>query len=249
MRCGSGSRSACRSQDRSASFCRCLFVTLCGRFVSPYSVPKPPGGAFVSSAAKAAPARADAGHAHRLQPQVRSQVGEASQSRRHAGTARDRGGEKSTSAIGSFAPGVTAAVSDELERQFRARASEFADSAVDDLLSRMAQILTDPTRQTEQRELVLSILDFALDLPAVTLRDELSRLDPLAVAADIRKALRDRLSRPDATEELAALAARRCRRFCKTSRSPRCRPGPTPIRALFVELLSTQLVRHLQPPG
>ena len=181
---------------------------------------------------------------------VRSQVGEASQSRGGMlGRLATEAVKKSTSAIGSLAPGVTAAVSDELERQFRARASEFADSAVDDLLSRMAQILTDPTRQTEQRELVLSILDFALDLPAVTLRDELSRLDPLAVAADIRKALRDWLSRPDATEELAALAAPLSPLLQDQSLASLLGPAQPPIRALLVELLSTQLARHLQPPG
>lgn len=179
---------------------------------------------------------------------VRTQVGEVSQSRGGMlGRLATEAVKKSTSAIGSLAPGVTAAVSDELERQFRTRASEFADSAVDDLAQRMAQILTDPTRQAEQRELALSILDYVLDLPLSTLRDELTRIDPLAVAAEVRKGLHAFLSRPEAAAELATLSLPIASLLTDQSLTSLLGPALPPIRTLLVELLSSQLARHLPP--
>ena len=179
---------------------------------------------------------------------VRTQVGEASQSRGGMlGRLATEAVKKSTSAIGSLAPGVTAAVSDELERQFRAKASEFADSAVDDLAQRMAQILTDPTRQAEQRELVLSMLDFALDLPLATIRDELAKMDPVTMAAEVRKGVVAWLSRPDSTADLASLLAQLAPLVQDQSLAALLGPAHGPVRSLLCDILSVQLARHLQP--
>ena len=181
---------------------------------------------------------------------VRTQVGEVSQSRGGMlGRLATEAVKKSTSAIGSLAPGMTAAVTDELERQFRTRASEFADSAVDDLAQRMAQILTDPARQAEQRELLLSLLDFALDLPLATIRDELTKLDPLTVAAEVRRGLADWLARPDSAAVLSALAGQLAPLFQDQSLAGLLGPALAPVRGLLCELLSVPLARHLQPPG
>ncbi len=179
---------------------------------------------------------------------VRTQVGEVSQSRGGMlGRLATEAVKKSTSAIGSLAPGVTAAVSDELERQFRTRASEFADSAVDDLAQRMAQILTDPTRQAEQRELVLSMLDFALDLPLATIRDELAKMDPVTMAAEVRKGVVAWLSRPDSTADLASLLAQLAPLVQDQSLAALLGPAHGPVRSLLCDILSVQLARHLQP--
>ena len=169
---------------------------------------------------------------------VRTQVGEASQSRGGMlGRLATEAVKKSTSAIGSLAPGVTAAVSDELERQFRAKASEFADSAVDDLAQRLAAILTDPARLAEHKDLARSLLDYALDLPLQTVRAELTRLDPLAVTTEVRRAVHAWLLRPESEPELLALLQLALPDLGTHSLATLLGDAVTPLRTLLRDLL------------
>ena len=171
---------------------------------------------------------------------VRTQMGEASQSRGGMlGRLASEAVKKSTSALGSIAPGMTAAVSDELERQFRTRISEFADSAVDDLAQRLAAILTDPTRQAEHRELGQSLLDFVLDLPLSTIATELHRLDPQAVATELRHPLVKWLSSPESEAELRKLTQHLAPELPTQSLQSLLGPATPPLRALL-ETLFTQ---------
>lgn len=173
---------------------------------------------------------------------VRTQVGEVSQSRGGMlGRLATEAVKKSTSAIGSLAPGVTAAVSDELERQFRSRASEFADSAVDDLAQRLAAILTDPARMAEHKDLARSLLDFALDLPLQTLRAELTRLDPLAVTSEVRRAVHAWLLRPESEAELLALLQLLSADLSTHSVTSLLGEAATPLRQLLQDLFTTAL--------
>ncbi|MBL8632408.1 MAG: hypothetical protein JNM40_04240 [Myxococcales bacterium] len=173
---------------------------------------------------------------------VRTQVGEVSQSRGGMlGRLATEAVKKSTSAIGSLAPGVTAAVSDELERQFRSRASEFADSAVDDLAQRLAAILTDPARMAEHKDLARSLLDFALDLPLQTVRAELTRLDPLAVTSEVRRAVHAWLLRPESEAELLALLQLLSADLSTHSLTSLLGEAATPLRQLLQDLFTTAL--------
>jgi hypothetical protein len=173
---------------------------------------------------------------------VRTQMGEASQTRGGMlGRLASEAVKKSTSALGSIAPGMTAAVSDELERQFRTRISEFADSAVDDLAQRLAAILTDPTRQAEHRELGQSLLDFVLDLPLSTIATELHRLDPQALATELRHALVKWLSRPESEAELLKLAQHLAPELPTQSLQSLLGPATPPLRALLETLLNQAL--------
>jgi hypothetical protein len=112
--------------------------------------------------------------------------------------------KKSTSALGSIAPGMTSAVSDEFERQMQRRAADFADGAVDEMVQRVATTLTDPTRTAEQTELKLALLDFMLELRGAQVARELERMQPAAVAASLSALARVWLDREQATMELAA---------------------------------------------
>jgi hypothetical protein len=112
--------------------------------------------------------------------------------------------KKSTSALGSLAPGVTSAVSDEFERQMQRRAAEFADSAVDDMVQRLSTTLTDPARATEQLELKQAMFDTVLSLRGAQVARELERLQPMIVADKLRQAALTWLSRDTATAELTA---------------------------------------------
>lgn len=173
---------------------------------------------------------------------VRTQVGEVSQSRGGMlGRLATEAVKKSTSAIGSLAPGVTAAVSDELERQFRSRASEFADSAVDDLAQRLAAILTDPARMAEHKDLARSLLDFALDLPLQTVRTELSRLSPLAVTQEVRQAVHAWLLRPESDAELLSLFQLLSADLATHSLTSLLGEAATPLRQLLQDLFTTAL--------
>lgn len=173
---------------------------------------------------------------------VRTQVGEVSQSRGGMlGRLATEAVKKSTSAIGSLAPGVTAAVSDELERQFRSRASEFADSAVDDLAQRLAAILTDPARMAEHKDLARSLLDFALELPLQTVRAELTRLDPLAVTSEVRRAVHAWLLRPESEAELLALLQLLSADLSTHSLTSLLGEAATPLRQLLQDLFTTAL--------
>ena len=173
---------------------------------------------------------------------VRTQVGEVSQSRGGMlGRLATEAVKKSTSAIGSLAPGVTAAVSDELERQFRSRASEFADSAVDDLAQRLAAILTDPARMAEHKDLARSLLDFALDLPLQTVRAELSRLSPLAVTQEVRQAVHAWLLRPESDAELLSLFQLLSADLATHSLTSLLGEAATPLRQLLQDLFTTAL--------
>lgn len=182
---------------------------------------------------------------------VRTQVGEASQTRGGMlGRLATEAVKKSTSAIGSIAPGMTAAVSDELERQFRTRSSEFADSAVDDLAQRIATILTDPTRQHEHRELARSLLDFALDLPVKTLQEELTKLDPLALSALVRKSLHTWLQRPESEAELLHLSQQLLHVLPELSLTDILgNDAVQPLRTFLHELLLAQLASLLPSPA
>lgn len=112
--------------------------------------------------------------------------------------------KKSTSALGSLAPGVTSAVGDELERQMQRRAAEFADSAVDDMVQRVATTLTDTTRVAEQLELKQALFDTVLSLRGAQVARELERLQPMIVAEKLRQAAIAWLSRDTTTAELTA---------------------------------------------
>ena len=140
---------------------------------------------------------------------------------------------------------MTAAVSDELERQFRTRSSEFADSAVDDLAQRLAAILTDPTRHAERRELARSLLDFALDLPLQTLREELTKLDPLAISALVRKSLHTWLQRPESEAELLHLTQHLLHGLPELSLTDVLGEAVQPLHLLLRELLVAQLASLL----
>lgn len=112
--------------------------------------------------------------------------------------------KKSTSAIGALAPGVTSAVGDELERQMQRRAAEFADSAVDDMVQRVATTMTDSTRITEQLELKQAMFDTVLSLRGTQVARELERLQPMIIAEKLRQSAIAWLSRDTTTAELTA---------------------------------------------
>lgn len=111
---------------------------------------------------------------------------------------------KSTSALGTIAPGVTSAVTDEFERQLQRRAAEFADGAVDEMVQRAAGILTDPARAAEHVEIKLALLDFVLDRPGPVLARELERMQLGTVFKPLGAALASWLEREQATAEIAA---------------------------------------------
>lgn len=111
---------------------------------------------------------------------------------------------KSTSALGTIAPGVTSAVSDEFERQLQRRAAEFADGAVEEMVQRAAGILTDPARAAEHVEMKLALLDFVLDRPGPVLARELERMQLGGVFTPLRAALAAWLEREQATSEINA---------------------------------------------
>lgn len=112
--------------------------------------------------------------------------------------------QRGTAAVGAVASGVASVVTDELERQMQRRAAEFAEGAVDELVGRLANTLTDPTRAAEHAELKLALLDFALELRGEALAAELSRAQPLRLAGTLRTALLSWLDRPAAASELSA---------------------------------------------
>lgn len=148
--------------------------------------------------------------------------------------------KKSTSALGTLAPGMTSAVGDELERQMQRRASEFADSAVDDMVQRVATTLTDPARAAEQLELKRALLDVALSLRGAQLSRELDRLQPAQLAKKLREATIAWLSRDTATAEIA-------RGLSWIAAQPFAKPEfiaqalPESLRATFVKLLANAL--------
>lgn len=112
--------------------------------------------------------------------------------------------QRGTAAVGAVASGMASVVTDELERQMQRRAGEFADSAVDELVGRLATMLTEPSRTAEHTELKLALLDFTLDLRGDTLAAELTRAQPLRLAAQLRSTLRAWLERPQAGADLTA---------------------------------------------
>ena len=105
----------------------------------------------------------------------------------------------------AVAPGVTSAVSDELERQMQRRAAEFTDGALDELMQRAATTLTDPQRRADQTALKLALLDYVLGLRGPVLARELERLEPQAVSELVRVAALGWLQRDSAETELVAL--------------------------------------------
>jgi hypothetical protein len=141
--------------------------------------------------------------------------------------------KKSTSAIGQLAPGMTSAVSDELERQMQRRASEFADNAVDEMVQRVATLMTDPSRAAEQLELKRAFFDVVLSLRGKQVAIEIDRMQPATVARELRQAALAWLSRPAATAELQraltwlVAQSNSLPRYPKIC-APRCgRPWPT----------------------
>lgn len=115
--------------------------------------------------------------------------------------------KKSTSAIGSIAPGMTSAVTDELERQMQRRTAEFADGAIDDLLQRVAATLTDPARAAEHTAMKRALLECMLETSGSQVAQELVRLEPATVAAELRAASLAWLSCEQAEAELGRLLA------------------------------------------
>lgn len=112
--------------------------------------------------------------------------------------------KKSTSALGSIAPGMTSAIQDEFEQKMQRRTAEFAEGAVDEMVQRVATTLTDPLRAAEHTELKLALLDFVLDLRGAEVARELDRLSPLAVARELRVFMLAWLEREPAVANLAA---------------------------------------------
>lgn len=111
---------------------------------------------------------------------------------------------KSTSVMGTLAPNVTSAVTDEFERQLQRRAAEFAEGEAVEMVQRLATVLTDPLRAAEHKELKLALLEFVLDRPGSQLVAELERAQPVELAARLRAAALGWLEREGATAELTA---------------------------------------------
>jgi hypothetical protein len=111
---------------------------------------------------------------------------------------------KSTSVMGTLAPNVTSAVTDEFERQLQRRAAEFAESEAAEMVQRLATVLADPTRAAEHKELKLALLEFVLDRPGSQLVAEIERAQPVELAALLRAAVLAWLEREGATAELTA---------------------------------------------
>lgn len=112
--------------------------------------------------------------------------------------------KKSTSALGSIAPGMTSAIQDEFEQKMQRRTAEFAEGAVDEMVQRVATTLTDPLRAAEHTELKLALLDFVLDLRGAEVARELDRLSSLAAARELRVFMLAWLEREPAVANLAA---------------------------------------------
>lgn len=111
---------------------------------------------------------------------------------------------KSTSVMGTLAPNVTSAVTDEFERQLQRRATEFAEGEAAEMVQRLAAVLTDPARAAEHKELKLALLEFVLDRPGSQLVAEIERAQPVELAARLRAAALGWLEREGATAELTA---------------------------------------------
>mgnify|MGYP000146088540 CR=1 FL=1 len=110
--------------------------------------------------------------------------------------------KKGTSALGSIAPTMTSAVSDELERQMQRRANEFADNAVDDMVQRVATLLTDSSRAADHLEVKRALFEVVLSLRGKQVAVEIDRLQPAVVAKELRQSAIAWLSRPEATAEI-----------------------------------------------
>lgn len=111
--------------------------------------------------------------------------------------------KKSTSTLGTIAGGVASAVSDEFDRQMQRRTAEFADSAIDDMVGRMATMMSDPGRAPEHTALKLELLDFVLDMRGPQVAQELERLNPGFIAEQIRVTALRWLEREHTPVELA----------------------------------------------
>lgn len=115
--------------------------------------------------------------------------------------------KKSSSTLGTIAGGVASAVSDEFDRQMQRRTAEFADNALDDMIGRVATMMTDPGRSADHTALKLELLDFALDLRGPQLAQELERAHPAAVAELVRGTLLRWLEREHSVMELGVVLA------------------------------------------
>lgn len=98
-----------------------------------------------------------------------------------------------TGALGAMAT----AISEEFERQAEKRAHEFADTALDGVVTQLIERLTRPGTSPEQSELRRALLDSVLALRGPELAAELRRADPKLVAASIRRVLQSWASKED----------------------------------------------------
>lgn len=112
--------------------------------------------------------------------------------------------KKGSGAFSALAPGVASAVADEFDRQLQKRAADFADGAVDELLGKMAAILTDPQRRAAQEELKLALLEAVLSLRGTQLASELTRVQPVELGKLVRTAALAWLERDEAAAELTS---------------------------------------------
>lgn len=119
--------------------------------------------------------------------------------------------EQAKARSGAFGA-VATALSDEFERQAERRAVEFADTALQGVISQLIERLTRPGTSPEQAALRRALLDSVLALRGPQVAAELRRADPRLVAASVRKALSNWASRedlPDRLENAVALVLAR----------------------------------------
>ena len=115
--------------------------------------------------------------------------------------------KKSSSTLGTIAGGVASAVSDEFDRQMQRRTAEFADGAIDDMIGRVATMLSDPGRNAEHPALKLELLDFVLDMRGPQLAQELDRMNLEVIADQVRATTLRWLERENTKTEMAVVLA------------------------------------------
>ncbi len=102
---------------------------------------------------------------------------------------------------------MATAISDEFERQAEKRAVEFADTALQGVVSQLIERLTRPGTSPEQAALRRALLDSLLALRGPQVSAELRRADPQLVAASVRRALQAWASRDDLPDRLESTIA------------------------------------------
>lgn len=102
---------------------------------------------------------------------------------------------------------MASALSDEFERQAEKRAVDFADTALDGVVSQLIERLARPGTSPEQAALRRALLDSVLALRGPEVAAELRRTDPKLVAASVRRFLGAWVSRDDLPERIESAFA------------------------------------------